>query len=225
MTTRRLLIVQIMLLLGFSSIFLLPPSPKSQPVGVKLELPEFLGDWYGTDSAVTTRELAALGPGTEFARKLYADGRGDEVYVSIVLSGQDMNTSIHRPERCLPAQGWTMVDSRVIPIAISPNETLRVTRLHDFRQVTQSGQLPVKVYSLAYYWFIGYSDLTPSHTERTWIDIRDRILKGYNQRWAYVMITSTITEGLTQFGRNEQQTDDILQTFVQKLFPLIRKPS
>ena len=37
---------------------------------------------------------------------------GDQVLVSIVLSGHDLDNSIHRPERCLPAQGWTIVDSK-----------------------------------------------------------------------------------------------------------------
>ncbi len=56
------------------------------------------------------------------------------------------------------------------------------------------------------------------------MDIRDRILYGYNQRWAYITIASTITSGVTKFGRDEKETDAILQDFIQKLLPEISPP-
>ena len=62
-----------------------------------MQLPQFVGDWYGIDQPVSQGERDILGPDTEFVRKLYTNGRGGEIYVSIVLSGPDMNTSIHRP--------------------------------------------------------------------------------------------------------------------------------
>src|SRR5690349_12346967 len=133
MTIKRLLVLQGIILFGMGSIFLLPSSPKSQPVGINLQLPEKIGAWNGRDEQVTEKEKGTLGPDTEFSRKRYRNSSGDEVYVSIVLGGQDMNTSIHLPERCLPAQGWTIVDSRIVPIPLaSPDSrTLSITRLHN----------------------------------------------------------------------------------------------
>jgi hypothetical protein len=49
---------------------------------------------------------------------VYDDGIGDQVLVSIVLSGHDLDNSIHRPERCLPAQGWTIVDSTSLSLPV-----------------------------------------------------------------------------------------------------------
>ena len=43
-------------------------------------------------------ERSTLGYETEFARKLYTNGRGDEIFVSIVLANRDMNTSILKTE-------------------------------------------------------------------------------------------------------------------------------
>jgi len=72
---------------------------------------------------------------------------------------------------------------------------------------------------------VGYHHLTASHLERTFLDIQDRILKGYNQRWAYVTVVSTITKGLMPFGLSEEQTDKMLQEFIRGIFPQINSPN
>ena len=72
---------------------------------------------------------------------------------------------------------------------------------------------------------MGYDHLTPSAIDRALVDIRDRIARGYNQRWAYVTVASTVTEGLTKFGRSEAETDKMIQSFIQQLFPQVVQPS
>lgn len=223
MTPKRLLVLLLLLGVGFSSVFFLPAVGRTQPVGVQLDLPQFVGKWYGVDQQITERELAILAADTQFARKLYTDGAGNAVYVSIVLSGSDLDNSIHRPERCLPAQGWTIADSRQKNIPLGSGKNLGVTRLHDVRQVpTRSGET-ISVYNLNYYWFVGFHHLTASHLERTMLDIQDRVLKGYNQRWAYITIAADITKGLVPFGQTEAQTDKMLQDFIREIFPAISR--
>jgi EpsI family protein len=233
-STSRLIVLNAVVLAVLSLVFVLPSSPKAQPVGVNMRLPDFVGDWYGTDQKVTQKEIDVLGPGTDFSRKSYTNGRGDELYVSIVLGGQDMNTSIHRPERCLPAQGWTMLDSSSRSIAIpTPDHTvLNVTRLHNVRPlisdkgepIIQNGE-PVKIFNINYYWFAGLTDTTNSHWTRTWYDTRDRVLHGFNQRWAYITVSATITDNLSSFGRNEKQTDQVVQDFIRQLVPFVHGPT
>ncbi len=221
MTIRRLMILQLVLLGGLSLAFVLPKDIQLQPVGIELRLPEYVGDWHGVDQEASKGERDILGPDTQFARKVYTKGT-DEIFVSIVVSGPDMNTSIHRPERCLPAQGWTIADSQAIAIAL-PSGALKATRLQNIRNVTLSNGQPFKLRSLNYYWFAGHSEVTASHFERTWIDIRDRVLKGQNQQWAYVTIGSTITKDFRVFGTDEKQTDDLIRAFISNLVPQIEK--
>jgi EpsI family protein len=226
MTTKRLATLLLLLVLGFGAVFLLPAAAKNQPVGIKLELPQSLGSWYGMEQKIGERELQALAPDTEFARKEYTNGRGDKILASIVLSGHDPDNSIHRPERCLPAQGWTVADSRTLTISIgSGDEKLTVNRLHNVSSALTRDGRTVSVYNLDYYWFIGYHHRTASHLERTWIDIQDRVLRGYNQRWAFVTVTSNITEGLVLFGRSEKETDAMLEDFIRQLVPQISPPN
>ena len=64
-------------------------------------------------------------------------------------------------------------------------DKLRISRTGGYTdvQLVYDGKT-VSIYNLNYYWFVGYHHLTASHLERTVLDIQDRILKGYNQRWA-----------------------------------------
>ncbi len=222
MTIRRLATLQLVLLGGLSLAFVLPKDIKLQPVGIALSLPEFVGDWHGVDQDASKGERDILGPDTQFARKVYTKGT-DEIFVSIVVSGPDMNTSIHRPERCLPAQGWTVADSRAVSVAL-PSSTLKATRLQNIRNITSPAGQAFKLRSLNYYWFVGHSEVTASHFMRTWIDIRDRVLKGRNQQWAYVTIGSTITQDFRVFGTDEKQTDDLIRAFISNLVPQMEKP-
>jgi len=152
---------------------------------------------------------------------------GDQILASIVLAGEDPDNSIHRPERCLPAQGWTVMDSRTVTMNAPnlPGGKLKVTRLHNLQKIKDNHGNLYNVYNLNYYWFVGYTDVTPSAIDRAVMDIRDRVKKGYNQRWAYVTVAANITEGLVKFGRSEAASDQMLQSFIQDLFPRIVRPS
>jgi EpsI family protein len=218
MTIKRLVVLLLVIAGGLSITFILPTVGNAEPVGIKLFLPDYVGRWYGVDQQITERERQILAGDTEFARKLYTNGSGDSVFASIVLSGHDLDNSIHRPERCLPAQGLTIADSKTLQIPLASGQKLQVTRLHNVREAqTRDGKM-VPLYNVNYYWFVGYHHLTASHVERTFFDIQDRVLKGYNQRWAYITIASEVTEGRVRFGRSEKDTDAMLQHFILKLF-------
>lgn len=225
MTTSRLAILLAVMLGGLSTVFLLPKQMYFQPLGVRMELPEFIGEWYGNDLQVTDRERQVLGQETEFARKAYANGRGDEIQISIVLGGQDMNTSIHRPERCLPAQGWTVTNSKALTVRVPNYGGIPATRLLNLRNVPGPDDKPVPVYNVNYYWFAGHEDLTRSHVERTLIDLKDRLMYGYNQRWAYITVAATVTDNLKRFGRSQQEVDAMIQEFIRQIAPKLHAES
>ena len=236
MTTRRLVILLAVLLGGLNMIFLLPAQSNfQQPVGIELALPQRLdGNWYGRDEKVSGGERDNLGAETEFARKSYRNARGDTIQASIVLAGSDMNTSIHRPERCLPAQGWTIANSGKVTLQIPGRGQLVTTRLSNMRFVpdAKTGKpmlrpdgTPITVRNLDYYWFVGYDVITESHLIRNLIDISDRLRHGYNQRWAFMAVAANITDNLREDGLNEEETDVILRDFIQKLVPVTHKDS
>ena len=228
MITKRLLSVLLVLLVGFGGVFLLPHASQSSPAGIALTLPNYIGDWIGEEGTVTDREREVLAKDTQFARKNYTNVAGDRISVSIILSGDDMTNSIHRPERCLPAQGWTVQSSEKKVLPIANDRELGMTKLRNVRTVELLDKSRVALHNINYYWFVGYHDMTPSHLTRTGLDLRDRLLHGYNQRWAYVTVTAIVSEhlgrALRQPERTEEETSAILENFIQKLVLDLKRP-
>ena len=224
MITRRLFAIELSLLIGLGSVFFLPKAPTTSPSGIALELPIWVGPWLGEDVEVSSKEKELLASDTQFARKTYISPAGDRVFVSIVLSGEDMTNSIHRPERCLPAQGWSLQSSDHRIFSVRPGKPLEFTRLLSGQAREMSGNRRFIIENVSYYWFIGYHEMTASHIKRTWFDVRDRILHGYNQKWAYVTVQSAVTAGWARPERTEAETTAILEQFIKDLAPKLKKP-
>src|SRR5207302_4829529 len=160
MITKRLLHVQLVLLAGFGSVFLLPQSDKTSPAGIAMALPNVIGMWIGDDAEITQKERDTLAKDTQFARKIYTGPERDRIYVSIVLSGDDMTNSIHRPERCLPAQGWSLQASDRHAIALQGGKALDVTKLHTSRVLRDTEGHQFNLQNVNYYWFVGADNMT-----------------------------------------------------------------
>ena len=220
----RLAILQTALLMGLGLVLFLPEAPSESPVGVTLELPDEVGIWIGEEQKVGKREREILARDTEFARRVYSNTFGDRIVVSIVLAGHDMVNSIHRPERCLPAQGLSLESSEPATISLGPSKKLmRATKLHTLQKMPVGNGKTVDVRGLNYYWFVGADDLTSSHLQRNLIDIRDRVFRGYSQRWAYVTVTATVTKNLQRFGRSKEETARLIEDFIPQIVPHFQK--
>lgn len=222
MTTKRLAILLVVVLGGLSSIFALPQQLGFQPFGINLEMPEYLGHWWGRTVDVSQKERDVLGHDTQFARRIYESGFGDQIQASIVLSGQDMMTSIHRPERCLFAQGWTLGDASVREIQVPGYGKVEAMRMVNTKRHVETG---TTIQSICYYWFVGHTRQVARHEERAWLDSKDRLIHGYNQKWGMVMITAEITKNQQRFGKDEKATDEFLQDFIRQLAPSIHLES
>lgn len=220
MITKRLLGVQVVLLGGFVSIFALPHSNKSTPAGIAITLPSVVGGWTGEDAAITEREKEVLAKDTQFARKIYTGPEGQKVFVSIIMSGDDMTSSIHRPERCLVAQGWSVQDSEKRVVKMASGEKLEMTKLHNLHPIELPDKSRALLHNLDYYWFVGAEQMTSSHLARTGIDLRDRILHGQAQRWAYV----TIATNVPLSGHSQEETTQMIERFIQELAPKLTRP-
>jgi EpsI family protein len=224
MITKRLVHVQLVLLAGFGTVFLLPHSNKTSPAGIAMTLPNVIGMWIGDDADVTRKERDTLAKDTQFVRKLYTGPERDQIFVSIVLSGDDMTNSIHRPERCLPAQGWNVRSSSKRTIQIANGKPLEVTKLQNTQVLEAPNKQRFTLNNLNYYWFIGYNDMTASHLTRTGIDLRDRIVSGFNQRWAYITVAANVTQGIQRPERTEEQTAEMVEKFIQQLALRLQRP-
>jgi len=203
----------------FSSYYFTQKPGKSEP-SVKMELPEKIGDFTGEPVEVSESEIALLPDDTEFAKMLYTDSTGNQVSCQIVLAGADQR-SIHRPEVCLPGQGWRINSSQVIAIPIEGGRTLRVMELVLTQQVPGPDGKPRTLTSIFNYWFVGNGLTTPSHLVRRLHNYRDLLLHNINHRWAYMIVSGHVTEGFAPNGKSFEETQKMLRDFIAEIAPQI----
>jgi len=194
------------------------PPDIAPEAGVVMDLPTLVGEWWGTEEPVSPSELAMLPGDTEFAKRIYQDLRGDTLTAQVVLSGGEKR-SIHRPEICLPAQGWTIQSGEVVPITLSNGRTLDVMKLTLTRQieVAPGERRTLKSYFL--YWFVGKDTTTPYHWVRLAKTNWDMVTKKLQHRWAYVIVSAPVLEGLKPGSKSDVQTLDMLKDFVRQAVP------
>jgi EpsI family protein len=191
--------------------------------GVIMNLPNLVGDFWGIDQETSLTEKTLLPPDTEFAKKAYQSPDGREIVCQIVLSGAEKR-SIHRPEVCLPGQGWTIESSEIIPVPLKPGGALSVMKLTLSREFELSARNRKKVTMYFLYWFIGKDKTTADHKVRILLTSWDRIMHNMNHRWAYVIVSAPVTENLRPGGLNSQQTMEMLKDFIGTIAPAIIKP-
>jgi hypothetical protein len=202
--------------------FMATPPVSVSESGVEMDIPYSVGPYWGTTQEVTEAERVILPKDTEFAKKVFNDGKGNNITSQIVLAGAEKR-SIHRPQVCLIGQGWTIEDSKVLPIKLSNGSTLKVMSLGLKRTLTLDDGSQKTLKSIYLYWFVGKEMSTPYHEERVIRTNLDMLLHNTNHRWAYVIVTANVLEGFQYGGKNETETLDMLEKFVAEFAPKIMK--
>lgn len=186
--------------------------------GVNMNLPERVGAFTGKGAEVSASEHLILPKDTEFAKMLYTSVGGQQINCQVVLSGGEKR-SIHRPETCLPAQGWTKKSSQVIPVKLDDGRSIEVMKLVISRPVEVQPGVRKELTSLFLYWFIGKNVTTPYHWYRILHTDWDRVVHGVSHRWAYVIVSSPVLDGFVPGGKNQEQTLEMLEEFIGEVGP------
>jgi hypothetical protein len=162
-------------------------TPVSGSVKMTFDLPPLVLDFVSTNVPEDKTVLDLLPKDTSFAQRLYFAPDGFWVNANIVLMGMD-RTSIHKPEFCLPGQGWR-IDQKTtvgIPIAGVRPYQLQVAKWVITNFFPDSNGRKQEIRGLYVFWFVAHNEETTSHWQRLWWLTRDLLQTGVLQRWAYV---------------------------------------
>ncbi|MDR2463372.1 MAG: EpsI family protein [Verrucomicrobiales bacterium] len=196
------------------------PNPNTAPVpGVKMALPDHVGDLTGGElQGMSEAEKRLLPPDTEMVRRIYGGARGELLACTIVLAGGAKN-SIHRPEACLPAQGWVIDSEEVVPVPLDNGHSLNVMKVSIHRNDSQGAGQTMTRQALYLYWFVGRGVTTPSHWTRVFLGSWDRVLRNTNHRWAYVSVFMPIGDDRAGASRGAEATLTFMKNFIAKSVP------
>ena len=156
--------------------------------GVTLDLPLSVGDYQGRMVGVTAEEKKGLDEGVKLERFSYLNQKNRLVTASIVLSGH-LKRSLHRPEVCLPSQGWSIVESVPVTINKPDGTSFAATYLRlAIDRMDESGRR-LRQRGVNIYWYVGSDDTTcASHYEHVAATYLDAIFRNLNHRWAMVSV-------------------------------------
>lgn len=212
---------------------------------VALDLPIHLGDWTGEDiwycqneqcarmfrqrdldraaicpacggalDKISIGERTLLPADTLLRRQWYTSLRGDTLTATVVLTGGEQR-SIHRPEQCLPAQGFVIESARVVAVDLPGRLPFQVMLLRARYGGQLTGREPPRV--LYAYWFAGGGHETPNHIRRLMWMAWDNLVHGVRPRWAYVSLQ-------TPLAGNPHDAEQRLLTFARAFYPAVRRP-
>lgn len=200
-----------------------PPMRAGDSAGVIMELPAGVGRFLGDPLEPDKVEKEQLPADTQIVKMRYRSlGHPEErdlANVTLVLAGAERR-SIHRPEVCLDGQGWTLLESRVLPVEIVPGWILEVKDLLIERQITRSNGSKTRLRAHYIYWFVGTDVTTPSNARRVWLSSWDNITRNVNHRWAYPSVMLWVTDNLDPKESGQRQRDSV--TTVKLAEELIR---
>ena len=157
---------------------------------------------------ISAGELRDLPKDTEILKRTYRSPAGNTYFISVVISGKNRG-SIHRPELCLPAQGFVMLKTDTCPLRVPGGKP------HQARAILaqSSSVIPPVQFSLAY-WFISREHECSSHAKRILIDIWDRSIRNRINRWAMVSVNATPP-------LNTQESMEAFEAFLGDFYPRI----
>ncbi len=213
---------------------------------IRQELPDTVGDWRGEDvfycqndqcarsflahelgamrtcpvcggalARISLGERTLLPHDTLIVRKAYFNPGGKRMLVTIVLSGSEQR-SIHRPQQCLPAQGFAIEQSSVLSVPLAGRPSLSLALIHATAQSARSNKSAPQ--TVLAYWFAGGGHETCGNFERLAFMAWDNLFHGIRSRWAYVSLQ-------TQEDDAVQPAEHRIAEFIYRLYPMLKSDS
>ena len=136
-----------------------------------------IGGYTSEPLEVSEAERHVLPDDTGFDKRRYEDGDGNWFQVSMVIGGRS-KSSIHRPELCLPGQGFQMMSPR----------TKESGGVEWHRVTLARGVMPACGFAYTFFNQDGFR--TSSHLRRIFRDVWDRSIRGRIDRWVMVTVFS-----------------------------------
>jgi exosortase/archaeosortase family protein len=138
---------------------------------------------FAEQQKVSEGELKILPGDTRIYKKMYESRSGAQFLVSFVVGGVS-RASIHRPELCLPSQGYVMSNPRNVDVDGRPWHVIDIAK-------------PGAYSAMEAYTFFNQEDFrTASHTHRIWRDVIDRSVLNRVDRWVMLTVHAAgATEG------------------------------
>jgi EpsI family protein len=203
MNNKSFIIVVVILVaasvIGFVSYL---PTRTDSALRIKVDaFPKAIGEWTGTDIALSERDYEILETRNLFVRE-YKNLQGDSVYLYLIYSEDNRKVS-HPPEVCLLGGGLTIVDKKPVQITNSIKATKLLVEKANSRQVMV-------------YWYKAGDFNTDTYLSQQLKIVLGRML-GKRTPGAMIRVFTDIKDN------NEARATDLIKSFTAQIEPLLAK--
>ena len=132
-------------------------------------------------------ELQTLPSDTIIDKCIYTADDGSWMQVSLIIGGKS-KSSLHRPELCLPSQGFQMSDPHTVDVSGVEWRFITATR----------GGVPSNGFAYTFFNQEGFQ--TSSHVRRIVRDVWDRSFRSRIDRWVMIAV---VTSAVDSFSRSQ----------------------
>ena len=155
-------------------------------VMMHIELPENVLDYTSSNMPTSEVVLSFLPKDTSYAQRYYSAPDGSWVMANLILMGAD-RTSIHRPDFCLPGQGWQINEKTEVrlPIGGAQPYELSVFKWVVSQTITNPDGSRQPISGIYVFWFVTENEATPSFPTMLKSMLFHLVRHGVLQRWAY----------------------------------------
>ncbi len=173
---------------------------------LEIVLPERVLDFTSQSVEQAKVVLDTLPKDTSFGQRLYQAPDGFWMQLNVVMMGAD-RTSIHKPQICLPGQGFSIekTEETTIPIERPFPYNLPVIKL-------TTSKVPVEgqggsIRGIYVYWYVadGVLSADPTALRRMWMSTKHLFQTGVLQRWAYIVYFSAAEPGQEETAYNRMK--------------------
>ena len=188
-------------------------------VMMNISLPDRVLDFTSTNVPEPALVVGYLPKDTSYAERIYTAPDGFRLQSTAILMGAD-RTSIHRPEFCLPGQGWTIGEKRLLDIPIKGQAPyqLHAACWKLSQAIKQDDGQSVMVGAIYIYWYVANDEETPDHNKMIERLMLDLVTTGALQRWSYISYFALCRPG------DEDTTIDRMTRFISAQAPEFQLP-
>jgi hypothetical protein len=167
------------------------PGVKATPIPgnvmMQLALPERVLNFASTNMPEPEVVAGYLPKDTSYTGRYYFTTNGLWANATLILMGED-RTSIHKPDYCLPGQGWQIREKTEVklPIADTPPYELPVMKWIVTKTVPAADGSPQAISGIYVFWFVTKGQTTDDFPGMLKSMMFHLIRHGELQRWAYV---------------------------------------
>jgi hypothetical protein len=179
---------------------------------MQLHLPAQVLDYTSSNVPEDKVVLDYLPKDTSYIRRAYTAPDGYSIFGTIILMGSD-RTSIHRPEMCLLGGGWQASEKSVVNLPIGGSSPYQLPVMKWVISRPQD-----HVHGFYVFWFAADNEMTPYNVSLQLYLVRDLLLTGVLQRWAYMSYFAPCAPG------QEEATFERVKKFITASVPEFQFP-